>query len=48
MIKLAYLAPSITQAILDGTQSTSLTLADLRKHDIPVGWANQRRAFGFL
>ena len=48
MIKLAYLAPSITQAILDGTQPTSLTLADLRKHDIPIGWADQRRAFGFL
>jgi hypothetical protein len=48
MIKLAYLAPSITKAILDGTQPTSLTLADLRKHDIPISWADQRRAFGFL
>jgi hypothetical protein len=48
MIKLAYLAPGITQAILDGTQPASLTLVDLRKHDIPIGWADQRRAFGFL
>ena len=48
MIRLAYLAPSITQAILDGTQPTSLTLADLMKRDIPVGWTDQRRAFGFL
>ncbi|MBN9488999.1 MAG: recombinase family protein [Alphaproteobacteria bacterium] len=48
MIKLAYLAPSITQAILDGTQPTSMTLADLMKRDIPVSWTDQRRAFGFL
>lgn len=48
MIKLAYLAPSITQAILDGTQPAYLTLADLMKRDIPVGWTDQRRAFGFL
>jgi DNA invertase Pin-like site-specific DNA recombinase len=48
MIKLAYLAPSITQAILDGAQPASLTLADLMKRDIPVGWTDQRRAFGFL
>jgi site-specific DNA recombinase len=48
MIKLAYLAPGITQALVDGTQPASLTLADLMKRDIPVGWTNQRRAFGFL
>jgi DNA invertase Pin-like site-specific DNA recombinase len=48
MIKLAYLAPTITQAILDGTQPTSLTLADLMKRDVPVNWTDQRRAFGFL
>jgi DNA invertase Pin-like site-specific DNA recombinase len=48
MIKLAYLAPNITQAILDGTQPASLTLADLMKRNIPVGWVDQRRAFGFL
>jgi hypothetical protein len=48
MIKLAYLAPCITQAILDGTQPPSLTLANLTKRDIPVGWIDQRRALGFL
>jgi AraC-like DNA-binding protein len=48
MIKLAYLAPSITHAILDGTQPAYLTLADLMKRDIPVGWTDQRRALGFL
>jgi site-specific DNA recombinase len=48
IIKLAYLAPSIPQAIVDGTQPASLTLAELMKRDIPVGWTDQRRAFGFL
>ncbi|MBS0222487.1 MAG: hypothetical protein JSR91_17295 [Proteobacteria bacterium] len=48
MIKLAYLAPDTTQAILDRTQPTSLTLADLMKRDIPASRADQRGAFGFL
>ena len=48
VIKLAYLAPSITQAIVNGTQPATLTLAELMRHDIPVFWIDQRRAFGFL
>jgi len=48
MIRLAYLAPAITQAILDGTQPPHLTLADLMQRDIPINWAEQSRAFGFL
>jgi hypothetical protein len=48
MIRLAYLAPAITQAILNGTQPPRLTLADLMQRDIPVDWNEQRRAFGFL
>ena len=48
MIRLAYLAPAITQAILEGTQPSHLTLADLMQRDIPVDWTEQRRAFGFL
>jgi DNA invertase Pin-like site-specific DNA recombinase len=47
MIRLAYLAPSITQSILQGTQPAQLTLADLMQRDIPVHWAEQRQAFGF-
>jgi hypothetical protein len=47
MIRLAYLSPSITQSILDGTQPSHLTLADLVQRDIPVDWTEQRRAFGF-
>ena len=48
MIKLAYLAPEITQSILDGTQPPHRTLADLLRRDIPVDWTEQRRALGFL
>ena len=48
MIRLAYLAPGITQSILDGTQPAQLTLADLMQRDIPADWVEQRRAFGFL
>ena len=38
----------ITQSILDGTQPSHLTLADLMRRDIPVDWTEQRRALGFL
>ena len=48
MIKLAYLVPNIMQAILDGTQPASLTLADRMKRNILAAWTDQRRAFGFL
>jgi len=48
MIRLAYLAPSITQSILQGTQPPQLTLADLVQRAIPANWSEQRIAFGFL
>jgi len=47
MIRLAYLAPGITQSILHGTQPAQLTLADLMERDIPADWSQQRIAFGF-
>ncbi len=48
MIRLAYLAPAITQSILQGTQPPQLTLADLMQRDIPLDWSKQRIAFGVL
>jgi hypothetical protein len=48
MIRLAYLAPTITQSILQGMQPAQLTLADLMQRDIPDDWSEQRIAFGFL
>ena len=48
LIRLAYLAPDITRAIVDGAQPASLTLADLMTRDIPLDWIEQRRSLGFL
>ena len=48
LIRLAYLAPGITRAIVNGTQPAQLTLADLMSRDIPLDWAEQHRSFGFL
>ena len=44
--RLAYLAPDITQSILDGTQPRSLTLKKLLA-DVPDSWTEQRRRFGY-
>ena len=48
LIRLAYLAPDVTRAIVNGTQPAQLTLADLMSRDIPLDWAEQRRSFGFF
>jgi DNA invertase Pin-like site-specific DNA recombinase len=47
MIRLAFLAPDIVEAILEGRQPVDLTAARLtRLSDLPVSWAEQRRLFG--
>jgi hypothetical protein len=48
LARLSYLAPDIVQAILDGMQPDQLTARRmLREPRIPLGWAEQRRLFGF-
>jgi site-specific DNA recombinase len=47
LIRLNYLAPDIVTAILDGTQPANLTADDLRKANLPMDWALQRKLFGF-
>jgi len=47
LCQLAFLAPDIQQAILEGRQPASLNLERLIKQDIPVAWAAQRTVFGF-
>jgi site-specific DNA recombinase len=42
----AFLAPDIVEAILEGRQPLTLKFANLYKR-IPLGWAEQRRQFGF-
>ena len=46
IMRLAFLAPDIVEAILDGYQSTDLELERLMK-GIPISWNEQRRALGF-
>jgi DNA invertase Pin-like site-specific DNA recombinase len=47
LVQLTYLAPDIVTAILDGTQPASLTSTALRKANLPMDWAVQRRLLGF-
>ena len=46
VIKVAFLAPDITEAILAGTQPVDLKCADLLKN-LPLDWPDQRRVLGF-
>jgi site-specific DNA recombinase len=47
IVQLSYLAPDITQAILDGRQPRGLTARTLLTRYLPVSWAEQRIALGF-
>jgi hypothetical protein len=47
IVRLAFLAPDIVEAIIDGQQPAGLTLADLVERDIPASWIEQRAALGF-
>ncbi len=45
---LAFLAPDIIEAILDGRQPVELTATRLKRlTDLPASWAEQRRLLGF-
>ena len=48
VVRLSYLAPDITQAILDGHQPRDLTAEKLLEHSrLPLAWHDQRSALGF-
>ena len=48
IVRLAYLAPDITTAILHGRQPPRLTAAWLAQtSDLPLAWSEQRRILGF-
>ena len=44
---LAFLAPDIQRALLDGRQSAGLTLQALLDCDLPLSWVEQRAKLGF-
>ncbi|WP_281709335.1 HipA N-terminal domain-containing protein [Phaeobacter italicus] len=47
-IRLAFLSPEITAAILDGRQPPELTLQYLLTHPIALDWHEQARTLGFI
>src|SRR6266436_6276568 len=48
LVRLSYLAPDITQAILDGRQPPDLTAEKLLEHSrLPLAWHDQRTVLGF-
>ena len=48
LVRLSYLAPDITQAILDGRQPPDLTADKLLTHSrLPLAWHDQRTVLGF-
>ena len=48
LLNLAFLAPDIVQAILEGRQPPELNVkAMTRRLQIPLAWEEQRRVLGF-
>jgi site-specific DNA recombinase len=48
LIRLSYLAPDITRAILDGRQPRDLSVDKLLAHSrLPLTWDEQRKVLGF-
>ncbi|HTK35380.1 MAG TPA: hypothetical protein VL358_08865 [Caulobacteraceae bacterium] len=45
--ELAFLAPDIQWAIVEGRQPPGLTAQQLMDRGVPLAWADQRIAFGF-
>ena len=47
LVRLSYLAPDITQAILDGRQPRDLTAEKFLEHSrLPLAWHDQRTVLG--
>jgi hypothetical protein len=45
MVRLNFLAPAIVDAILAGTQPTTITAATLRSAELPISWEEQKALF---
>jgi hypothetical protein len=45
--QLAFIAPAIQKAILDGRQPPELTLEKIIRKPIPLDWDMQARIYGF-
>lgn len=47
LLDLAFLAPDITETILDGRQPADLTAERLTRTPLPLAWSEQRATLGF-
>jgi hypothetical protein len=48
VLPLAFLAPDVVEAILEGRQSLNLTARDLKRlKPLPISWVKQRQVLGF-
>ena len=48
VLQLAFLAPDIIEAVLDGRQPVALTARYLKRlKPVPTSWSEQRRILGF-
>lgn len=47
ILRLAFLAPDIQRAILDGRQPLDLNLEKIKTTKIPLAWSQQRKVLGF-
>jgi hypothetical protein len=45
LLRLAFLSPDLTEAILDGRQSERLSLAAIRANPVPLAWSEQRTRY---
>lgn len=48
LLPLAYLAPDLTEAVLQGAQPRSVSLAGLTAQPLPWDWSEQRRRFAAI
>jgi site-specific DNA recombinase len=47
ILRLAYLAPDVTNAILEGRQPSGLTATMIEHSGLPLSWQRERSALGF-
>ena len=47
IVRMAFLAPDIQAAIIDGRQPAGLTTKQVIENGVPAAWADQGVAFGF-
>jgi len=47
LLRLAFLAPDIQQAIMSGRHPQHLFLEKIQQMTIPLSWVEQRKALGF-